>query len=246
MSGISWFDTIRVPYFLVDVQGRMSIPQLMTYLIYVSGQQTESLPGKSAEDYGFSWIIIQYELEVKRLPMIGETIETETVAHEYNRIASYRDFYVRDQSGDLLLSVTASFALMNEDRKLARIPKELAEAYGSTYTRKLRRTPKPTVDADQGFDATHEYRVRYFDIDENGHVNNAHYFSWMLDTLPHDFLKTHTVQSGNILFEKEVRADEIVQSAVQLEQKEGQNISRHLISCKGEERAIAEFVWEKA
>lgn len=246
MSGISWFDTIRVPYFLVDVEGRLSIPQLMTYLIYVSGQQTESLPGKSAEDYGFRWIIIQYELEVNQLPRIGEIIETETVAHEFNRIFSYRKFYIRDQSGNILLSVTATFALMDEKRRLARIPKELAEGYGSTYTRKLRRTPKPAVDVDRGFDVTHDYRVRYFDIDENGHVNNAHYFSWMLDTLPHDFLKTHTVRSGNIIFEKEVRADEMIQSAVQIEHKEEQNISRHLISCKGEERAIAEFVWEMA
>ena len=35
------------------------------------------------------------------------------------------------------------------------------------------------------------YRVRFYDIDSNQHVNNAMYFNWIIDVLGYDFLTTH-------------------------------------------------------
>lgn len=245
MSGKSWFEKVKVPYFLVDYQGKMSVPQLMTYLIYVSGQQTNALTGPSADDYGLSWIIIQYQIEIYRYPVIGEMIETETVANEYNRVFSYRDFNVRDESGELLVKVTATFALMDENRKLTKIPEEIVAPYGSEFSRKIRRNPKPEVSADTNFEYNHDYRVRYFDIDENNHANNAHYFSWMLDTMPTDFLKEYEVAAGNLMFEKEVRADEIVSASAQIVDDSDTLRTKHVIRVNGQRKAVAEFTWRK-
>mgnify|MGYP000688892819 FL=1 len=36
------------------------------------------------------------------------------------------------------------------------------------------------------------YRVRYFDLDMNGHVNNSKYLEWMLDVFDLDFLTKYT------------------------------------------------------
>ncbi len=60
------------------------------------------------------------------------------------------------------------------------------------------------------------YRVRFYDIDSNQHVNNAIYFNWLLDVLGHDFLTKHLVQEVTIRFDREVAYGNLIDSHVQI------------------------------
>ena len=89
------------------------------------------------------------------------------------------------------------------------------------------------------------YRVRYFDIDMNGHVNNAHYFDWMLDPLGGEFLSHHHLVVMRITFAKEVRMDEIITSSVSFPTplEDGRLMTQHLIEVDGEISAKGENYW---
>lgn len=244
MTAHKWVEELQVPYYFGDCQGKMSIPGLMTYLIHVSGQQTAALSGPKAEDFYLSWIIIQYQFEIERLPQVGESVVIETTAPEYNRIFSYRQFDVYCEEGYRLAQVTTTFALMDGQRKLAKIPADLAEAYGSTYSRRIRRDSKPDVRPNDQFDYEKTYQVRYFDIDKNNHVNNAHYFEWLLDALPPEFLKNHEVKKGNIIFEKEVRLGEVVTAKAVVAKKDEDNVhTAHMLTTDQVNHAKAVFTW---
>lgn len=238
--------TLRVPYFLGDRYGRMNLPYLMNILIEISGEQTTAIGAVPVEELGLHWIITQYELNMKRMPRTDEEITVRTFTKEHNRIFSYREFEVFDAAGHLLLEVLTVFALIDEQRKLSRIPKEIVQGYGSTESRRIRRLPKPKFLKDLDEAQRRDYQVRYFDIDTNFHANNSMYYIWMLDALGDEFLATHDPVYGNIVFEKEVHIGEKVESYVELAEDENDPLtSRHQIEVNGITKCTANFTWKE-
>ena len=78
-----------------------------------------------------------------------------------------------------------TFALMDyETRKVAEVPDEVVAPYGADKIKKLIRGPRYKA-LENPIETL--YRVRYFDLDMNGHVNNSKYLEWMLDVFDLDF-----------------------------------------------------------
>lgn len=235
---------LQVPHFLGDRYGMMTLPNLMSVLVEVSSEQTAEVSTSLIEELGLNWIIIQYDLQINRMPKTTETIRIKTYAKEFNRIFSYREFEVYDQEGNLLLYVMTVFALMDQNRKLARIPTEIANDYGSTESRRIKRMPKPVAPKELNQAKRKDYNVSYFDIDVNFHANNATYFIWMLDALGDEFLATHSPLQGNIVFEKEIHIGEEVESYVDFAVDENDVIiSRHQVQVGDTVKCTANFKW---
>lgn len=238
--------SLRIPYYLGDRYNRMNLPHLMNVLIEISGEQTAEIGAQPVEELGLHWIIIQYNLNITRMPKTDEEITIRTFTKEHNRIFSYREFEVYDTEGNLLLDVLTVFALMDDNRKLSRIPKEIVKGYGSTENRRIRRIPKPELPEDIEEATRKDYSVRYFDIDSNFHANNSMYYIWMLDALGDEFLATHNPIAGNIAFEKEVHIGETIESYTDFSKDaNGQIISRHQIQVDDVIKCTGTFTWEE-
>ncbi len=235
---------IKLPHFLGDRYQVVTLPHLMSTLIEVSGAQTEQVSSQAVEELGLNWIIIQYDVQINRMPKVYEEIRVKTYAKEFNRIFSYREFEVYDENGELIVYVMTVFALMDNERKLSRIPEFVGKDYGSTESRRIKRIPKPTPPENLETAKMQQYPVRYFDIDGNFHANNATYFEWLLDALGDEFLATHEPMTGNITFEKEVHIDEVVDSYVDFTvDEDNQIISRHQIKVGDTTKCVATFKW---
>ncbi len=48
----------------------------MNVLIEISGEQTAEIGAMSVRELGLSWVIIQYELDIKRMPNTYEDIRS--------------------------------------------------------------------------------------------------------------------------------------------------------------------------
>lgn len=238
--------SLRIPHYLGDRYGRMTLPHLMNVLIEISGEQTAEIKAIPVSDLGLSWVIIQYEFDIKRLPNTYETIRVKTYAKEHNRIFSYREFEVYDEENNLILYIMTVFALIDSNRKLSRIPKEIVHGYGSTENRRIKRMPKPELPKDLEEARHRKYQVGYFDIDTNFHANNSMYFMWMLEALGDEFLSTHDPIYGNVVFEKEVHNGEEVESYADLStNEENQLISRHQIKVGDITKCTGTFTWQE-
>lgn len=237
--------TIELPHFLGDRYRKVTLPHLMSTLIEISGEQTAKVAAQNVKDLGLSWIIIQYDIQINRMPDVYETIQVKTYAKEFNRVFSYREFEVLDMEGNLLVYVMTVFALMDENRKLSKIPTEVGKAYGSTESRRIKRIPQPTTPENIEKSIRKDFSVRYFDIDTNFHANNSTYFMWMLDALGDEFLATHNPVNGNVKFEKEVHIGETVESYVDFTMDENdQVISRHQVQVGDVVKCVGTFYWE--
>lgn len=56
----------------------------------------------------------------------------------------------------------------------------------------------------------HQFRVRYLDIDYNGHVNNVSYLAWALASLPVALLQTKTLKTLDIAFKEQALCGDVV------------------------------------
>lgn len=244
MSALEYTSTHQVLYYECEKTKRLTLPMLLNILIQVSGEQSAhlGLGDDKMEEMGYAWIVLQHTFEVTRMPQTNETIQIMTKARQYNKFFCYRDFFVRGEQGENLVTFTMVFAILDRNqRKMVRIPKELVEPYGAPFEKGLVRIPKPTV-LDEKDAASALYRVRYFDIDGNDHVNNSKYIEWMLDMLGAEFLASHELKSGTIKFEKELVYGQMVNCLASLSEKDGAQ-SSHRIQTDNQIHCTASFEW---
>lgn len=234
-----------LPHYLGDRYGRINLQDLMNVFIELSGEQTARLDVPKVSDLGLKWIVRQYQIDIQRMPKIGEEVRIRTFIDEHNRIFTYREFELYDAADNLLVDVLTVFALINDQRKLSRIPSELAEGIGSKASKRIRRLEKPAFPEIDEESRQKKYPVGYYDIDQNFHANNSMYFKWMLEALGDEFLSRHDILGGNVIYEKEVYMDEEVTSHLDFKMDENESLlSRHQIKGDGISKAYANFRWE--
>lgn len=248
MSGKVYKKEHQIKYYECDTTQKMTVSMLLNIMLHVSGEQSYSL-GVGDEvlaEKGLAWIILQYEVNVDRMPAFYETINITTQATSYNKLFCYRTFKVYDEEGNLCVTVNSTFALMNiKERKMARVPDEIVAPYGSEFSKKLIRSPKPEK-VDEETMLSKEYRVRYLDIDSNRHVNNSKYVEWVMDTLDLEFLTSHEIENMTIKFEKEVHYGQLIHSEMSLtKQEEGKVLTAHRIVTEGIINCEASILWKK-
>ena len=240
--GLTYQMQMKIPFDMADINGHIKLPDLILLSLQVSGMQSIELgvSDKTVLDqYNLVWIITDYEIDVVRLPRFAEEITIETEAMSYNRLFCYRRFTIYDDGGQELIHMMVTFVLMNRDsRKVHSVEPEIVAPYQSEFSKKLIRGPKydnlenPT---------SKDYRVRFYDLDMNGHVNNSKYLDWIFEVMGADFLTKHIPRKINLRYVKEVKPGGMITSAVELNEYE----SKHEIISDGATNAQAIITWQE-
>lgn len=195
-----------VAYYQCNMFGEMTLGALVDVMMVTSGKQEKSLPevGNFLRQTNFIWVMIQNEIEIHRLPRYNEKIVVETEAKEYNAFFTYRDFAIRDAQGELLVSATTAFTLIDYvNRNIVRIPPEIIAGYGVDAQKgKSKRIHFPKELAT--LSSQRQFQVEFLDIDANGHVNNTIYLKWLTNALGKSWFEQYTPQHLLIKYEKEL------------------------------------------
>lgn len=233
----------EVAYYDGDITKRMTLPSMLAIVIKTSEEQS-ALLGRGADvvaGLGLGWVITNYEIEIKRLPAVGENIQITTQALSYNKYFCYRNFWIHDEAGEECVLIKSTFVLMNKkNRKMSSVLEEIIAPYESEKIKKIYRNEK-IEKIENG--ASHNYRVRFFDIDGNQHVNNAIYFNWLLDVLGYDFLSKHQPLRVYVKFDKEVEYGHEVESHYEVLENETGPWTRHEIRIEDQLYCEANIQW---
>ena len=234
--------SMKIPFDMSDVNGFIKIPQLILLSLQVSGMQSIEL-GMSdmyiLENYNLVWIITDYNMKIDRLPVFDEKITIETYAKSHNRLFCYRAFNIKDEAGNIIIEMVATFVLMDRDtRKVHPVMSEITDAFDSEFSKTMLRGPR-FKELEGGVEQ--EYRVRFYDLDMNGHVNNSKYLDWVFEVMGADFLTQHVPKKVHLKYVKEVLAGGVITSQYEQEGLKTQ----HQISSDGHINAQAEIEWEE-
>ncbi|MDN6639597.1 MAG: thioesterase [Tetragenococcus sp.] len=228
-----------------DVNGTMKLSTMIAIVIKVSEEQSDVLNRGSdfTQQFGVTWIITHYETFITRLPKVNEKVQVTTQAKQYNKYFCYRDFWITTDSDEELVHIESIFSLMNyTTRKINSVTDEIIAPFGSEKITKIKRPPKIGALTDP---KSVPFRVRFYDIDSNHHVNNSVYFNWLIEALDYDFLTTYEPQYINIRFDKEVEYGNQVESLYEVvEQEEGKK-TRHAIKIADKTYCEAEIEWQE-
>lgn len=228
-----------------DVTQKINIGKMVDLMMLASEKQGNELGvgEKKVNELGYGWVVTQHLINIIDLPQINQEIKIWTKADSYNKYFTYRKFGIEDMDGNELVTMETIFVLMDfKNRKISSLIPELIDPYEAKESKKLKRFP--TVPKEIQVQQHKEYTVRFMDIDSNKHVNNAHYFDWMLDSLDYDFLTTNDLKTINIQYKNEVRYGQKVESEMQLVIDDNQKFSLHRIQNGENISCIAQCFWK--
>lgn len=237
----------QLTYYECDDTGHPTLGMMLSMMTMVSDAHSIALGMDTAtiQQTGGAWVITEYDGEVAtEQPHFGDQVILGTRALAYNCFFALREFWMTDAGHEKrYFHLRATFVFMNlKKRRLMSIPAQLIEPFNSPEQKRLPRLAKPasmtTTDP-----ANRQYRVRYFDIDVNHHVNNARYLDWLLDPLGGEFLRNHRPVRLVIKYQHEVRENATVTSQFQLVKKTPGLSSSHRLLVDDQVCATAEIGW---
>ena len=195
----------------VDFQFRVTMAALGDILLTTAGL--------NADDNGFglrrlhemqcAWVLSRMSIEMNRFPEQYETISVETWVEEVNRVNTIRNFCIRDEKNEIIGNACSVWVMFD---MISRRAKDLhtLEGIHEYATGKVGLIEKPgKLEMVEGEDYD-GFKVKYSDIDINGHVNSIRYIQWISDCFSLDCYRKCQVKRFEINYMNEMLFDDYV------------------------------------
>ena len=181
--------------------GRATLPTICNLFQEAASLHAASLGfGKSdfaAAGENISWVLTRMVVKMNRYPVWEDELTVETFPRGGRKIVAWRDFEVKDAKGETLGVASSEWMIIDlATRKIHAIPEKVFAANDPKNTPVLGLEPFAKFrfpDTGKLFDCSDcsdcsierskamTFTAQKSQIDLNGHVNNVHYISWMLE-----------------------------------------------------------------
>ena len=200
-----YIDNFTVSDLQCDRFGRLKMSALCWFVQEMAGRHCVQLglDWDNLAKKGLFWAIIRHRVQVTRLPHKGERIRLETWPMPTTRVAFPRSVVAFDEEGRVLFSSVSLWVLMDLESRAMILPGKsgvLVEGVtvGSEIAVPLSLPPAVGENTEQR-------RVRFTDLDVNGHMNNTQYLNWVEDLLPGIYHRDHPAREFTICYLREAR-----------------------------------------
>ena len=213
----------------VDFRHALTIPALVNLLQETAMHNIGAigLPMQVLYEKNLGWVLSRMYLIINTYPKETETISVETCPLHFDKYYAYRDFRVKNESGELLAAAATSWLMFDLTRRqLIAIPDFARNRVEFCTDREPLFFPKNKISPLKNVDFQGNLQVKWHDLDINRHVNNVLYFQWALDTLPEQILNQYQVSEFDIIFRNECLLGEKITCQVgeSIENEEETNI----------------------
>ncbi len=160
-----------------------------------------------------AWVLSRTRVCFHKCPKWRDSVVLKTWHKGANRIFYLRDFLLESPEGELLVSATTSWLIIDlATRRMVRNT-TLAENFDNSEMGDAIEEQAGKVVLPKGLEPelVHTHKVVWSDIDTNGHVNNVKYAVWALDAVDYDILKEKSLKEMLINYDTEVMRDQTVE-----------------------------------
>lgn len=197
---------------------------------------------KELEQRGQLWVLSRFFVSVAQYPEWGQRVLLQTWPRSAKSVFAMRDFRLKTLDGKNLVSGSSGWLVLDSHtRKPQRMERILAGIGATASDRALDRDPAK-IPAPETHQPGLNIKVRYSDIDVNGHVNSARYLGWLMDTYPLEWHRTNHLASVEVNYLAETRDGETLGVCCDHSPPEGHLYS--LVSLKTSAEALrARLTW---
>ena len=201
----------------VDQNQQLTIPSLIKLMQETAMQNVISM-NVSYWDLikeNVSWVLMRMHLKINQLPVMNQEVEVFTHPSGFERFFTYRDFKIYDKQENLLAQASSTWLLLNtKERKMSRLPQFILD-YEMPEEDKCLPRRKVKLPKFEKADKSLVFRVNWYDLDFNSHLNNVLYIQWMLEVLDNKYLREGTLLELDILFRAESNLNEEITAELQ-------------------------------
>jgi len=168
------------------------------------------LPWDKMTGMGLAWILSRVQVEMKRLPKVGETVHIETYPTLNRHLFFPRSHIFRDAQGEEIGRAESLWMLL--DLNTRRVTRSAEVAACLPENRDLQPAlPLPaTVKPMEGETVSQIRQPLFTDFDINRHVNNTKYLDWCLNALGMEVMQERCLTSFCVNYDAEIRhGDEV-------------------------------------
>lgn len=197
----SFSETFRVPTDGVDRNGEATMPWFCRQL-----QQTAILHANRLSvgydalyEKGLMWVLTRLWVGMNRYPRWGDDITVHTWPSGRSTLSWLRDFRITDGSAKEIGRATSLWLVVDRNTRRPRPAIEALdmEVSGAERVRSAELKTLSSIDSMTDAPTLH---VGYFDVDVVGHINNVSYITWLLEALPHEWLRENDLRELEVSF----------------------------------------------
>lgn len=215
-----WTEKFQVRSFDIGLNAVMRMGSVFGYLQEAADHHANHLSVGHAfmKDTGRVWVLSKLFMEIEKFPAWGQEFSVETWPLGIERIFYRRDYRMKVGS-DTIINACSHWLLL--DLKSRRptthpIDQGVLDANAGRLAMDMPSMPFENV-ASADFEI---HKVRYSDLDQNRHVNNARYVEWIFDLLDQEVLEEKIPASFAIEYKHEAKAGDTVHLMKNSNQKE--------------------------
>ena len=176
----------RIRYSELHETGHLKIESLLDYFQDCSTFQSEDL-GVGVEylkEKHMVWVMSSWQIVVTRYPRLGERVTIGTIPYELKGFMGYRNYVMDREDGKRMAYANAVWTLLDTDTvRPVRATQEMTEKYVLSEKLPMTYAPRKIDNAVRG-EQREAFRVQFYHLDSNHHVNNAWYVKMAVCFLP--------------------------------------------------------------
>ena len=161
-----------------------------------------------------SWILLSWKIEVKKRPLVNDTLHVKTWSKAIDKFYAYRDFEVKNQYNEIVCIASSKWVFIDIDKgKLVKVPEEVADKYKpepdfSMFDKKeLEKLKEP-----ENFSNEISFKITRNMIDINKHLHNIYYLDIAKEVLPEKIAFSSELNSFEIMYKNEIKLGDNVKA----------------------------------
>lgn len=190
--------------YLLDFQGKVTIPMIGNYLLHTAGEHAgqRGFGFDSMQAHNCTWVLSRLAVEMLEYPSMSQPVSVHTWVEDAARFFTNRCFAITGQTGKPIGYARSIWAAINLDTRKPVDLSELGEL--KNYTTDAPCPIDKPGKIQQAEDTEAElYKVRYSDLDVNGHLNSIKYMEHLLNLFDIEMFKQMEVRRFEIAYQAE-------------------------------------------
>lgn len=179
----------RIRYSETDESGHLKLEALLNYFQDCSTFQSEDigLGLGYCREHHVVWVMSSWQIVVKRYPAMGENVTIGTMPYEFKGFVGYRNFFMKDEQGDLIACANTIWSLLDTDTgKPVKANGDMLAGYVLEPKLEMDYAPRKINIPDQCVQGE-PVHIKKIHLDTNHHVNNGQFVQIAMDSLEESF-----------------------------------------------------------
>ena len=179
----------RISFSRCDIHNRLSVTSLIDAFQDASIFQSEdaNVGIEVLREHNLLWVLNYWEIEIDRLPGLGERVTVGTYPFDFKSFMGYRNFYLKAEDGSFPVKANTTWTMVNTEKMVpVKAPDFIVSAYALGPKLDMTYSSRKILLPDEAGCEVIRADVRTVELhhlDGNMHVNNCQYINFAMTAI---------------------------------------------------------------